>query len=83
MSTVIAYLLQFQWGPVSATEWGTRPQGDLSREAFIFEGDLGPETDFSDLLNEFEATIKRSLWSQASQHFCGSGFEGGADNRSY
>ena len=70
-------------GPVPATEWGTRPQGDLSRDAFIFEGDLAPDTDFSDLLQEFEETIKRQQWALASSHVYGSGLQGGADNRYY
>ena len=83
MAAVITYLLQYQWDPVAATEWGTRPQGDPTREAFIFDGDLDSDTDFSDLLQEFELTIRRRQWSVAASHYCGAGLEGGADNRTY
>ena len=60
-------------GPSYGYGVGTRPRGDPSREAFIFDGDLGSEAYFSDLLLEFGDTIKQNTGAIAAAHLCGSG----------
>eukprot|EP00959_Pyramimonas_sp_CCMP1952_P021196 447150-Pyramimonas_sp.AAC.1 len=57
LSALVAYLLQYRWGPVSPSERGTRPAGELDREAFIFD-QLGPGDDVSSLVDEFDKTIR-------------------------
>ena len=74
MSAIITYMLQSDWDPVSATEWGTRPGGQLGREAFIF--DELTETDSTrPLLEEFERTVDLQQWRTAATHVCGAGLE--------
>ena len=82
MGAVICNLLQYDWDPVAPTEWGTKPGGMEGREAFIFD-QMQPHDDVSDLLDEFEASVRAHQWRAAATHFCGAGLEAGADNASY
>eukprot|EP00959_Pyramimonas_sp_CCMP1952_P026677 559794-Pyramimonas_sp.AAC.1 len=62
VSALVAYLLQYRWGPASPSEWGTIPGGELDREAFIFD-QLGPGDDVSSLVDEFDKTIRAHQWA--------------------
>eukprot|EP00959_Pyramimonas_sp_CCMP1952_P134851 2822015-Pyramimonas_sp.AAC.1 len=68
LSALVTYLLQYRWDPVSPSEWGTRPAGELDREAFIFN-QLGPSDDISPLVDEFDKTIRAHQWASAARHF--------------
>ena len=79
ISTVVAYLLQAGWDPISPTEWQVANDGGPYTHSWIFQDEDLCALDQADgLLQEFEGSLALRQWKVAAEIHCGGGLEQGA-----